>query len=83
MLRNETSLQDMPRDEFTAEAFFTGFTDGWTTAGGVEEVGGCPVPEPQFGGVEYLIDQVGKRFFSKARQSIYTYTPITKIPNII
>lgn len=37
-----------------------GFTEGWTAAGGVENVGGCPVPEPHFSEVEYLIDQVGK-----------------------
>eukprot|EP00904_Undaria_pinnatifida_P007161 jgi/Undpi1/3575/HiC_scaffold_16.g06947.m1 len=52
--------EDMPRDEFTAEAFFTGFTEGWAAAGGVEDVGGCPVPEPHFGEVEYLIDQGSK-----------------------
>ena len=63
----------MPRDEFTAEAFFTGFTDGWTAAGGVEEVGGCPVPEPYFSEVEYLIDQVRKKKCSKDRQSVRTY----------
>lgn len=50
--------QDMPRDEFTAEAFFKGFTEGWTAAGGDATVGSCPVPEPHFEEVEYLIDQV-------------------------
>lgn len=48
----------MPRDEFTAEAFFKGFTEGWTAAGGDATVGSCPVPEPHFEEVEYLIDQV-------------------------
>lgn len=48
----------MPRDEFTAEAFFKGFTEGWTAAGGDEAIGSCPVPEPHFDEVEYLIDQV-------------------------
>ena len=48
----------MPRDEFTAEAFFKGFTEGWTAAGGDTTVGSCPVPEPHFEEVEYLIDQV-------------------------
>lgn len=52
-------LQDMPRDEFTAEAFFKGFAEGWTAAGGDATVGSCPVPEPHFEEVEYLIDQVG------------------------
>ena len=66
----ETKLQDMPRDEFTAEAFFTGFTEGWAAAGGVENVGGCPVPEPHFDEVEYLIDQVSKGFCAKTRQSV-------------
>lgn len=50
----------MPRDEFTAEAFFKGFTEGWTAAGGDATVGGCPVPKPHFEEVEYLIDQVSK-----------------------
>lgn len=50
--------QDMPRDEFTAEAFFKGFAEGWTAGGGDETVGSCPVPEPHFEEVEYLIDQV-------------------------
>lgn len=50
----------MPRDEFTAEAFFKGFTEGWKEAGGDETVGDCPVPEPHFDEVEYLIDQVKK-----------------------
>ena len=50
--------QDMPRDEFTADAFFKGFTEGWTSAGGNVKVGSCPVPDPHFDGVEYLIDQV-------------------------
>eukprot|EP00752_Nemacystus_decipiens_P009618 g8594.t2 len=49
--------EDMPRDEFTAEAFFKGFTEGWTAAGGNAAVGMCPVPEPHFEEVEYLIDQ--------------------------
>eukprot|EP00903_Cladosiphon_okamuranus_P009239 g8818.t1 len=52
--------EDMPRDEFTAEAFFKGFTEGWTAAGGDETVGSCPVPEPHFEEVEYLIDQGSK-----------------------
>lgn len=51
-------MQDMPRDEFTAEAFFKGFTEGWTIAGGDDTFGSCPVPEPHFDEVEYLIDQV-------------------------
>lgn len=50
----------MPRDEFTAEAFFMGFAEGWTAAGGDTTVGSCPVPEPHFEEVEYLIDQVIK-----------------------
>lgn len=48
----------MPRDEFTADAFFKGFGEGWTAAGGDATVGSCPVPEPHFEEVEYLIDQV-------------------------
>ncbi|CBJ33016.1 PhyA2 [Ectocarpus siliculosus] len=52
--------EDMPRDEFTAEAFFKGFTEGWTAAGGDAAVGSCPVPEPHFEEVEYLIDQGSK-----------------------
>lgn len=48
----------MPRDEFTAEAFFKGFTEGWLIAGGDGPISTCPVPEPHFDEVEYLIDQV-------------------------
>lgn len=54
-------MQDMPRDEFTAEAFFKGFTEGWKDGGGDETIGKCPVPEPHFNEVEYLIDQVRKK----------------------
>lgn len=48
----------MPRDEFTAEAFFKGFAEGWRAGGGADAVSQCPPPEPHFDGVEYLIDQV-------------------------
>lgn len=50
--------QNMPRDEFTAEAFFKGFTEGWADAGGEQAVSTCPVPRSHFEEVEYLIDQV-------------------------
>ncbi|CAM9167552.1 unnamed protein product [Ascophyllum nodosum] len=49
--------ENMPRDEFTAEAFFKGFTEGWASAGGSVKIGTCSVPDPHFDGVQYLIDQ--------------------------
>lgn len=48
----------MPRDIFTAEAFFKGFFEGWKAEGGDKTVGKCHVPKPYSEEVEYLIDQV-------------------------
>ena len=65
----------MPRDEFTAEAFFKGFTEGWTAAGGDETVGSCPVPEPHFEEVEYLIDQVIASDHPQHSRDLYSTLP--------
>ncbi|CAM9585703.1 unnamed protein product, partial [Discosporangium mesarthrocarpum] len=52
--------EDMPRDEFTSKAFFSGFTKGWGDVRAEKTVSECPVPELYREGVEYLIDQGSK-----------------------
>ncbi|CAN0039198.1 unnamed protein product, partial [Choristocarpus tenellus] len=49
--------EDMPRDEFTAKAFFSGFFKGWGNVGGAGPITECAMPSLYREGVEYLIDQ--------------------------